>query len=353
MNYAGFNSALSNLRRGPSTGELAMWLGAGAISGVADTMERRRLQARDDARYAQELALRQKYQDAQIAAMQGNQAREDAQFKADYGTTENTLTAPLPTTTLPDPTTGGAASWLTPPSTTQPFDQPKLGGDYKPTPAMVPKVIPGFKAREFAIRENAQRSALATADLERQKAQAEMDDSLDPKMKALRIAGIQAQIDAHRASAASAYASATESKARAGLYSAKTDALTDPETASAASYAKKFGLSEGVYRQYLKDFKKELAGPVPDAYSNPQGYEAWRSAMQQPADMRAFLPWLSTKTGKSVVPGSSQASTSEQAGPPLLSGDRQSARTFRNNKTGRDEQFRLSEDGTSWVKIGP
>jgi hypothetical protein len=170
----------------------------------------------------------------------------------------------------------------------------------------------------------------------------------DPTNIALQQDFERARTEAQRASSAAAYANAGESRARAGLYSAKAGALTDNESSTAGTFAKRFGLSESVYRGYLSDFKKEQAGPMPEPYTQPQAYDAWRVAMQRPAGMQEFLPWLSTKTGKTVEAPGGQAQTAT----PMASSHEPTVKTWRNAKTGRDEQFRLSDDGQSWVRIG-
>lgn len=357
MDYAGFSHTLGRLRKGPSPLEIAAWLGAGALGGVADSMQRNTDQTREDARFEREMALREAYQQAQMEAMQGNQNRENLAFQQEYGLDPRTgqplstyeASAPLPHTDLPGPSDGGA--WLRPPARSPFGQQPDLQVRPDPAPVRLEKrPVVGLAARRIALQERAQQSALATTELERQKAQVALNEAMDPETKRLKVQEIQAQIDARKASAASAYANATESKARAGLYAAKTDALTQPETDSAASYAKRYGLSEPVYRQYLLDFKGELAGPMPDPVMRPQEYDAWLERKRAPADMGQFLPWLSKQTGRSAPDPASTPPPG--AASSLSSGHESVVKWFRNDKTGKMEQHRLSEDGRSWVKIG-
>jgi len=356
MDYAGFSHTLGRLRKGPSPLEIAAWLGAGALGGVADSMQRGKDQAREDARFEREMALREAYQKAQIDAMTGNQNRENFAFEQEYGLNPRTgeplslyeASAPLPHTDLPGAPEGGA--WLQPSHAARPFGQPEFQVRPDQPVRLERRPVEGLASRRIALQERAQQNAIAVSELERRKAQLALDEAMDPETKRLKVEEIQAQIDARKASAASAYANATESKARAGLYAAKTDALTQPETDSAASYAKRYGLSETVYRQYLVDFKGELAGPMPDPVMRPQEYDAWLERKRAPADMGQFLPWLSKQIGRSAPDPASTPPPG--AASSLSSGHESVVKWFRNDKTGKMEQHRLSEDGRSWVKIG-
>jgi hypothetical protein len=337
MDYAGFSSALSSLRRGPSPAEVAAWLGTGALSGVADAMDRRRQEKIATDRYNQELALRQQYQDAQLAQMQHAADRQDFEDRMNYGYQSADLAGgPIPSTRLPDPTASGA-SFLVPPPGTRPFAQAPLETAVQPLPPqLVPKWVPGRYQMQAQAKAAQAQASLGLSAARIAELNARIQNETDPDMRALLRREKEAAIAQHEAAAEASRASAAESRERAASVS------TDRDNVKAMGpWARVLDLYNKTFPDAV-DPLTQTRTPYPNKPSMEEWVKTWPVTMQKRYGITDEVLQAGTQGAPALL--SSHAAATAGSAPPANHAYRYYARNAKGDRVG-------SDDGVTWNPV--